>query len=291
MQEVANIYSVPQKMSDKTFRIFSEYIQGTVGIKMPQSKKIMLQSRLQKRLRQLQLSSYDEYRDYVFHGSGSDEIVHMIDAVTTNKTEFFREANHFICLLESILPRWMQNREPGNWNKFRVWSAGCSTGEEPYTLSITLREFHEKNPRFDYEILATDISTRVLEYAHQAIYPEQRIDAVPVELRKKYFLRSKDPNKELVRLIPEIRQKVSFERLNFMDDSFNIPTPFDVIFCRNVIIYFERKIQYELLQKFTGHLKTGGILFLGHSETLNGMNVPYEMIAPTVYIKTGAFVG
>lgn len=287
MQETENFLQTSARMSDKTFKVFSEYIQNTVGIKMPHSKKIMLQSRLQKRLRQLRLSSYEEYKEYVFQNSDSDEIVHMIDAVTTNKTEFFREANHFICLLDSILPQWMENKEPGSRRRFEVWSAGCSTGEEPYTLSITLKEFQKNNPRFDFQIYATDISTRVLEYAHQAIYPEQRIDAVPLELRKKYFLRSKDPAKSLVRLRPEVRQKVTFERLNFMEEAFNIPDLLDVIFCRNVIIYFERQTQYELLLKFMGHLKVGGFLFLGHSETLNGLDIPFEMIAPTVYQKIG----
>jgi chemotaxis protein methyltransferase CheR len=264
----------------------SRLIYDECGIKMPDVKRTMLEARLGKRLRTLEMHSFAEYCAYLFSGEGMErELVPMIDLVTTNKTDFFRESAHFDHMLNKVLPDWATNCCNLPERKLRVWSAGCSTGEEPYTLAMVLNEFALEYPGFDYSILATDISTRVLETATRAVYDEEKIGPVPQPLRKRYLLRSKERSAGLVRIVPELRAKVRFRRLNFMDADFGITDRFDIIFCRNVVIYFDRPTQEKLLNKFCAHLATDGHLFMGHSETLNGLNVPLVMVHPTVYRK------
>jgi chemotaxis protein methyltransferase CheR len=166
-----------------------------------------------------------------------------------------------------------------------IWSAGCSTGQEPYTLAMVLSEFAVSRPGFDFHILATDISTRVLEKAKNAVYDEDVVAPVPQPLKKKYLLRSKDRSSGLVKIAPELRGKVSFRRLNFMEGDFGLREQLDIIFCRNVIIYFDRQTQERLLQRFYGHMRSGAHIFMGHSETLSGLDVPLVSVYPTVYQK------
>ncbi|MEW5746881.1 MAG: protein-glutamate O-methyltransferase [Nitrospirota bacterium] len=275
-------------MSEKDFKRLSEFIYGECGIKMPPSKKTMLEARLQKRLRSLGLRSFAEYCDYLFSPEGVErEMVSMIDMVTTNKTDFFREPTHFDYLTRTALPQLIRSEGAGTERTLTVWSAGCSSGEEPYTLAIVLSEFAEQYRGFSFTILATDISTRVLEKAKTGIYEADRVEPVAPALLQKYFLRSKDRSKGLVRVVPELRETVKFRRLNFMDEDFGFREPIDVIFCRNVIIYFDRPTQERLLNKFCRHLGPRGYLFMGHSETLNGLNVPLVSAAPTVYRRQG----
>jgi len=262
----------------------STFIQDTCGIKLPPAKRIMLESRLQKRLRALGMNSIHDYREYLFSDEGKNrELVNCIDAVTTNKTDFFRESPHFDLLLSKILPEWEGSERNSGRKPYSVWSAGCSTGEEPYTLAMVLSEFAETVPGFDFSILATDISTRVLDKARLAVYDEESVAPVPAYMKSKYLLRSRDQSKNLVRLVPRLRQKVLFQRLNFMDHRFAVPDALDAIFCRNVMIYFDRNTQEKLVRKFCRHLAPGGYLFLGHSETLNNMDVPLAAAAMTVY--------
>lgn len=269
------------KLSNEDFERLSNFIYHEYGIKMPPVKKVMLQSRLQKRLRELNITSFDEYVDYVFSKEGQDnEVIHMIDVVSTNKTDFFREPVHFEFLTNEGLPELMAG---SNHLNIKVWSAGCSSGEEPYTLTIVLSEFKEKFPGFDYSIMATDISSRILRSAVEAIYKENRIENIPITLKRKYFLKSKDRESPTVRIIPELRRKVSFQRLNFMDHTFNIHETFDVIFCRNVLIYFDRETQEEVINKLCSKLKIGGFFFLGHSESITNMKVPLKQIKPTIF--------
>lgn len=273
-------------ISEKNFARLSRLIHDQCGIKMPPHKKSMLEARLRKRLRSLGLASYEQYCDYLFgQGCADGELVHLIDVVTTNKTDFFREAKHFDYLTTVTLPCLKMSHDVGQHRPLRVWSAGCSTGEEPYTLAMVLSEFAASNPGFDFSILATDISTRVLETARLAVYREEKVEPVPGALRKKYLLRSRDPEKSLVRVVPELRAKVSFGRLNFMDEDFNFHEPFDIIFFRNVMIYFARNQQMELLQRFCDCLPSGRYLFTGHSESLHGMGLPVRLVAPAVYQK------
>lgn len=271
-------------LTQRDFDRLSRYIYQELGITLSDSKKTMLTGRLTKRLRALKIPTISDYCDFLFTDEGQSlERVHLFDVVTTNKTDFFREANHFDFLTGKILPAWqsslLQRRS------FKIWSAGCSSGEEPYTMAMVLDDYARKQAAgaFDFEIIATDISTKVLDHAKQAVYHSDRVQPVPMELRSRYLLRSKDRNNPLVRIIPALRKKIRFGRLNFMDDDFSLPHPMDVIFCRNVIIYFDKQTQERLVCKFCRKLQPGGFLFLGHSESLHGFNVPLTQVAPTVY--------
>ncbi|MGE4287859.1 MAG: protein-glutamate O-methyltransferase CheR [Salinivirgaceae bacterium] len=276
-----NIYR--STLSDKEFTQLSNFIQSNYGIKMPPAKKIVLQGRLQKRLRELQIPDFKSYVEYVFSKGGENEIIHMMDVVSTNKTDFYREPVHFEFLEKELLPLLVQNRTRG---VIKVWSAGCSSGEEPYTLAIVLQEFKEKNPGFDYHILATDISTQVLQQGANAVYKEDKIAIVPNHLKKKYFLRSKNRELSQVRVIKTLRDKVLFQRLNFMDTTYHVNDTFDIIFCRNALIYFERPNQENVINKLVNKLKPDGYFFLGHSESITNMNVPLKSVKPTIFRKT-----
>jgi len=267
-------------ISDKDFKRLAAFIEKELGIKMPDTKRVMLESRLHKRLRILDIASFDDYIERVF--SGDDvELVHMIDMVTTNKTDFFREPDHFDALSSRLLPMALSSN-PGK-TMYSFWSAGCSTGEEPYTLAMVLEEFRLAHPSFDYRILASDISSRALAAAINAVYDAERVVPVPPSYKKKYLLRSKDGAGSEVRIKKMLRDKVEFIRLNFMDESFPFDGRFDVIFCRNVIIYFDRETQERILGHMCKYLRSGGNLILGHSETLTGMDLPLRGLAPTVY--------
>lgn len=269
------------RMNDRIFDRFSEFIKAELGIKMPASKKTLLEARLQKRLRELCMSSHEEYCEYLFSPQGmEEELVNLVDVVTTNTTDFFREPKHFELLMSVVLPKLAARGS----RKVNVWSAGCSSGEEPYTLSMVLSEFARQSNGFTFNILATDISTQVLRMAIRAVYPETKIGPIPTEYRKRYLLRSKDRTRRLVRIGPEARSHVRFRRLNFMEE-FSFDDQLDIIFCRNVVIYFDRQTQERLFSRFCGKLVTGGYLFIGHSESLAGMNLPLEPVAPTVYRK------
>jgi chemotaxis protein methyltransferase CheR len=275
-----------EPMSDESFRKFSEYIHGYFGIKMPQVKKTMLESRLIKRLKNLGINSFEEYREYVFSQEGmKSELVHMIDAVTTNKTDFFREPEHFNYLVNEALPELLDSLSIGRSRPLSVWSAGCSSGEEPYTLAMVLTEFAGSVGNYRFNILGTDLSSRMLEAARMGIYKDHRIEPIPERLRKKYLMRSRDRSSGLVRVNPQLRSAVSYRRLNFMDDDFGFDEDFDIIFCRNVIIYFDKPTQGVLMKKLCDHLIPGGYLFVGHSETLNSFQLPLLQVAPMVYRK------
>ncbi|GAB7080315.1 CheR family methyltransferase [Megalodesulfovibrio paquesii] len=270
-------------LNDSEFTRLASFIYKEVGIKMPPGKKTMLEARLLKRLRILKMPDYKCYCDYLFSPAGmAAELHQLIDVVTTNTTDFFREPKHFELLSRELLPRLSSG--PCRGRVLRIWSAGCSIGMEPYTLAMVLAEFREREPGFRFSILATDISTQALEKARAGIYDEDRVAPVPNALKYKYLLRSKDRSRGLVRVVPELRQMVTFQRLNFMED-FSLPEAMDIIFCRNVIIYFDRPTQEVLFRKFCRNLRGGGFLFIGHSESITGMDLPLRQMAPTVYTR------
>jgi len=232
------------------------------------------------------MNTFEEYSKYVFSPEGmKNELVSLIDVVTTNKTDFFREAAHFDFLTEVALPHLINTYQAGVDRPLRVWSAGCSSGEEAYTLAMVLSEVSEAIPKFRFTILATDISTLVLEKARQGIYSMERVEPVDLALKKKYLLRGKGDQQKMVRVIPKLRSLVTFRRLNFLDRDFDLDHPMDIIFCRNVIIYFDQATQKTLLEKLAGSLSPGRYIFMGHSETLNGLNLPLSQVSPSVYQK------
>jgi len=268
-------------MCERDFKRFSDFIHNECGIKMPPGKKTMLEARLQKRLRALGFDTYARYCEFLFSPNGmQSEIIHLLDVVTTNTTDFFREPRHFEILSERLLPAW--HGRFGGSREMRFWSAGCSTGEEPYTLGMVLEDFAARAPGFRFSITATDISTRVLEHAVRAVYTEEKVARMAMTFKKRYLLRSKDKSRGLVRIAPEVRRHVTFGRLNFMEP-FSLEHKLDAIFCRNVMIYFERATQEELLSKFCANLLSGGHLFIGHSESITGMRLPLRQVAPTIY--------
>ncbi|MFO7444717.1 MAG: protein-glutamate O-methyltransferase [Ignavibacteriaceae bacterium] len=268
------------------FEKLSRFVYSQCGIKMPPIKKTMLETRLKKRLKATGLSTFPDYIHYLFSSKGlTEELVHMIDVVTTNKTDFFREPAQFTFLAQKALPELAMHFGIGVEKRLKVWSAGCSTGEEPYTLAVVLSEFARSFPKYDYSILATDISTRVLEAAMTGIYDTERIAVIPIELKKKYFLKGKDSQRDKVRVTNELRRQVLFRRLNFMDDDYKLVEKQDIIFCRNVIIYFDKDTQERIIKKLCDLLIPGGYMFLGHSETILKIDIPMEQVAPSTYKK------
>ena len=277
--------SMQQKtLSEAEFKKIGAYIEKNVGIKMPPEKRMMMQSRLASRLKALHLDSYKAYIDYVFSGKDTDnhELIMMIDAMTTNLTEFFREPQHFDFMRNTALPNYAAQK----LGKIKIWSAGCSTGQVPYTLSMVMSEYIKQNPLGsirDFSVLATDISTKVLDKAASAVYPMDAVKGVPQQIMHQYFLRGKDPANPVVRLKQDIRSHVNFMRLNFMDDEYGFRDTFQIIFCRNVLIYFDKANQERVIRQFLRYLEPNGYLFLGHSETIFGMDLPFKTVAPTVF--------
>jgi chemotaxis protein methyltransferase CheR len=276
-----------ENLSSRDYARLCELIYAEAGIHLGDGKMIMLEGRIRRRLKALELQSYGQYCDYLFGPRGiKEEIVHLIDVVTTNKTDFFREAEHFNFLVSTALPDLTKCNRGGR--PLLIWSAGCSTGEEPYTLAIVLSEYAETHPDFSFRILATDISTTVLAKAETGVYATNDVAPVSPVLRKKYFMHSRQPGSNQVRVAPELRQLVEFRRLNFMDSDYGVLETVDAVFCRNVIIYFDRPTQERILGRLAQSLAPGGYLFVGHSETLQHMNLPLRPVAPALYRRTNA---
>ena len=273
-----------KELSDVDFKRLSEFIFTNYGIKLPPVKKIMLQSRLQARLKSNDMDSFKVYTDYVLSGrGGEEEVVSMVDLVSTNKTDFYRESAHFDFMKDVVLP---EHQELFSERPFKVWSSASSSGEEAYTIAIVISEFLENNRKFDYQILGTDISTRILDKARKAIYGMDRVDVIPLTQKRKYLLKSKDQTNPQVRIVPALRAHTSFQRLNLMDENYSdVPQDFDLIFCRNVLIYFDRPTQEKVINKLCRHLRPGGYFFLGHSESITGYDVPLKQLKPTVFQK------
>ena len=270
------------EMTREEFNLLSTFITNNYGIKLPGVKKVMLQSRLQKRLRMLNMPTFKDYCEYAFTKGNEHEIINMIDLVSTNKTDFFREPVHYTFLSEEALPTIVARKSQ---KMIKIWSAGCSSGEEPYSIAITVSEFLKKFPGIDFSITGTDISSRILNKAINGIYDENKIDVIPIDIKKKYFLKSKDPSLKKVRVVSELRKKINYKRLNFMDNGYNMKEMFDIIFCRNVLIYFDRENQEKVINKLCGFLKKGGYFFLGHSESVLKMNIPLQQTKPSTFIK------
>jgi chemotaxis protein methyltransferase CheR len=271
------------ELTNQEFNDFSALISDRLGIKMPPAKKTMLQSRLLRRARQLGMDSVHVYHDRFFSDpSGQQtELEHLINLATTNKTDFFREPEHFDFLAQQALPAW-RDRSPSG--PLKVWCAGCATGEEAYTLAMVLLE-QQSRGSFEFSILATDVSTRVLQHAMDAAYDEEHAGPIPPVLRKKYLLRGRGTSEGLVKISPEVRQHIRFGHLNFLSANYGIREKFDVIFFRNVMIYFDRPTQQEIVGRMCRILKPGGWLFTAHSESLHGLDLPLDSVDSAVYLR------
>lgn len=262
-------------MNDAEFMQFQKLIYNTCGINLSLNKKQLLVSRLRKRVEALNLKSFRAYREHVIAAGNEQEFSQMLNAVSTNKTDFYREPIHFDFLKQTVFPKIK------NQSQIRIWCAASSSGEEPYTLAITLAEALGTTNK-DVKILATDISTKVLEEAEKAIYTEEVVQPIPKHILKKYFLKGHNEwdNQYLVK--DELRKWVHFKRLN-LTEPLPLSIEFDYIFCRNVMIYFDQKTRENLVCRMEPHLKRGGYLFIGNAESLSGLTHPYKYIQPSVY--------
>lgn len=229
-------------------------------------------------MRRLGLASLEDYVHFLQTQADDEEYTRVVDALTTNFTEFLRERDHFEFLIKTALPNALK---PGQ-SKFRVWSAACSSGEEPCTLAMYLSEHYPVSEGWDWSILATDISTRVLSIASQGVYPMDRVKSLPLEWLHKYFDNGYGASAGLVRFKPELARRIEFRQLN-LTESFKCEYQFEVIFCRNVMIYFDRMTQEQVVGRLCGVLVERGYLFTGHSESLNGFTVPLNTIRPSIY--------
>jgi chemotaxis protein methyltransferase CheR len=264
---------------------FRAFIYREAGIHFKPEKAVMLTARLSRRLRQLGLGSFAEYRHHLQKKDPAGrERGLLINCITTNKTDFFRELHHFDYLRLELFPRLIARARTGGPRRLRIWSAGCSTGEEPYSLAISLREFFPQ-PGWSLSIVASDIDTQVLATAAAGVYSEDRLQTMTEDLRRRHFQRGRGASAGLWRARPELKQLIDFRRVNLNHDNDGWPTRerFDVIFCRNVIIYFDRPTQIRLFERFARQLEPKGLLFLGHSESLIGISDRYTLIGKTIH--------
>ena len=259
-------------LSALDYKRISTLIGEEVGIKLPPAKRLMVEGRLRKRIRALSLDSFDAYCTYLFKQDGlTAERPFLIDAVTTNKTDFFREPEHFDCLEHRLVPELLELRRGERQPLLKIWSAASSTGAEAYTLAMVLADLASQRKDFRFSILGTDISTNVLAQAQRAIYPADMIKPVPQVMQSRHLMFArKSANRAEVRIVPELRRLVRFTRLNLMDQTYPFDTDVDVILLRNVLIYFDKADQEKVIRRLVGHLRPGGYLILGHSESMIG---------------------
>jgi chemotaxis protein methyltransferase CheR len=261
------------------FQRFRTLIYDISGIALSYQKRTLLASRLSKRVAELGLETFSEYYELMTGDPKREEFTRLLDLISTNKTDFFREPKHFDFLRDEILP------ELAGHKRIRIWSSACSTGEEPYTIAITLCEGVRNPAEWDCKILASDLSTRVLAKAASGVYDEERVRGMPPDIIQQHFLRGRGDSEGLLKVKPHLAEMIRFHRINLMDERFPIKSPLDLIFCRNVMIYFDRPTQETLINKFHHYLKPGGYLFIGHSESLQWINHSFKLVAPTIYRK------
>ncbi len=281
--DTVNIYN--QQLTEAEFKRIQVFMLDNLGIKLSPIKIVMVNSRLIKRLKNTGIGNFKDYLDYALSSEGkkSGEFECMIDELTTHKTEFFRENDHFNFLRDKVLPNFNCDLR----NPFKIWSAGCSTGEEPYTLAIVLTEHQLKNQGFDFTIYATDVSNASVMKAFRAIYNKDTVKGVDNNLVKKYFLAGKDENENKIRVVKNLREKVHFSILNLVDDYFFQSNSLDVVFCRNTLIYFDDVSKREVVSKLIDKVKPGGYLFVGLSETVTQYSTSIKQVSPSVYMKIG----
>lgn len=260
-------------------------IYGLAGITLNDSKRELVVSRLSKRVRQLGLSDIGRYVDYVREQSTQDELIYMLDLISTNLTSFWRESEHFNFVVQHVLPEVEARIRQGSQKDFRVWSAGCSTGEEPYGLTMLIRHHIDPALRAPVRLLASDLSTRVLAVAKAGLYSEERVKNIPPPIRAQAFHEENADGAKRYRVKSEVRDCITFARVNLMEP-WAMKGPFDIIFCRNVMIYFDKPTQEKLVSRYHDLLRTGGYLFVGHSESLAGIQHKYRYVKPTIYGKS-----
>jgi len=271
------------------FSRFQQLIYQESGIWLGEHKHALLTGRLARRLRLLGLGGMNEYIQLVAQPDQQHERAVMIDCITTNQTHFFREPRHFDFLVSQVFPEWQRQAEAGARPKhLRVWSAGCSSGEEPYSLAMLLSKHFSAEQGWELEILATDICTRVLEKARAAVYPIEKAKEIPPEFLRAYMLKGKGEQKDVMKVHPELHRLVRFARVNLHADSYPIVGFFDLIFCRNVLIYFDQKSKKKVIAGILQHLSPAGFLIVGHSEHLGSTSPLLRTVGSTVYVPASS---
>ncbi len=266
------------ELTDLEFEKISRLVYEQCGINLSEGKRELVKARLGKRIRSGQFRSFKDYYQYVVKDPSGQELVFLLNSISTNFTFFFREQKHFDYLQKDLLSQWSSRKHA------RIWSAGCSSGEEPYSIAITLMEGIDNTLNWKIEILATDLSTKVLQTAETGIFHKERVQPLSPALIKKYFLRGDRDWQDYVKVKDNLKRYIQFRRLNLMD-SFNFKESFDCIFCRNVMIYFNKKTQTDLVNRFYECLEPGGVLFIGHSESLTGISHSFQYVRPAIYRK------
>lgn len=273
------------EIKDKEFRKISSIVYDRFGINLTEKKKALVRGRLNKLILSLGFSSFSEYYDYVSEDTSGQRLLDMVDKISTNHSYFFRESDHFSYLTETVLPAICDSPLPRADKKLRIWCAGCANGQEAYTLAMVVKEFFtDRYNHWTPAILATDISVSALETAVKGFYTEDGISGIPGLLQKKYFQLNKDGSGTAKK---ELKDLILFKRLNFMNDSFPFKNKFDIIFCRNVMIYFDNVTKETLVHKFHRYMLDKSWLFIGHSETLGRNNNNFKYVKPSTYVRIG----
>jgi chemotaxis protein methyltransferase CheR len=285
---VAQIDDGTDHLSVADYQRISTLIGTEVGIKLPPTKRLMIEGRLRKRVRTLGFDSFDAYCTHLFKNDGLDnERPYLINAVTTNKTDFFREPEHFDLMESKLVPALLNLRKNERQPLLKIWSAASSTGAEAYTIAMLMADLAAQRHDFRFAVLGTDISTAVLAQGQRAVYSTELIAPVPPEKQSRYLMHSRKPGiRPEVRIVPELRRLVRFARLNLMDKAYPFDRDVDVIFLRNVLIYFDKKDQEAVINRLVDHLRPEGYLILGHSESMIGTSITMRQVAPAVFQKT-----
>ncbi len=270
-------------LTEEEFRKISQLVYTRFGINLTEKKKVLVKGRLNKLIREMGLSSFSEYHESILNDSGDGSLLTLVDKISTNHTYFFRENDHFELLAKTVLPEMERRFSATRSKDLRIWCAGCASGEEAYTMAIVLRENLESSFFKDMPlILATDISLSALGTADKGVYPVERLAGIPENIRKRYFIQESDTT---FRVADSLRKLVLFKRLNFINERYPFKQRFHLIFCRNVMIYFDAETKNRLIEKFHAHLDDDGYLFIGHSETLNRDLRLFSYVQPAAYRK------
>ena len=269
--------------TEEEFQTIRKLVYDAFGINLTGEKKTLVAGRLQKVLRERDFHSYKQYIDFLKADSNGQAIEELANRISTNHTFFYRENDHFQFFVKKSLPEAVARAQSRGQKDIRIWSAGCSSGEEPYTLIMLMLEYFG----YDYSswsagVLATDISARALEFARNGVYPKERVDPLPEDLKRKYFKTLPD---DTFAISDAVKREVTFRSLNLMNEKFPFRKPFDMIFCRNVMIYFDQPTRNALVQRYYDCLQPGGYLFIGHSESLRRDQCPFDYVMPALYQK------
>ncbi len=265
-------------MNKNIFDRLRKLVYDKSGISLGDHKEALVTARVGKRMRTLGMEEFEDYLDHLVEDKSGQEVVQLLDVISTNVTHFFREAQHFDVLAE-LLRQWSEEGQ----SRFRIWCAAASSGEEPYTIAMMMREALDGGA--DAKMLATDISTRVLEKAKEGVYEDRHVEKIPPQLLRKYFTKRGGENKGLWEARQTLKQLITFGRLNLSEFPYRLKGPLDVIFCRNVMIYFDNDMRSRVLANMYKLLRPGGYLMVGHAESLTGLVSEFKSVRPSVYIK------